>query len=263
MKKIVKFFKFAAGYLGFKFSDMTATFKGLGWYFKDLSSFRKAIKTQGNTEWPLMIYPIFKDKSDLSGSARGQYFFQDLYVANLIHKNNPLRHIDIGSRIDGFVAHVASFRKVEVMDIRPLTDELQNINFLQADLMQEDPDFFECTDSLSCLHTIEHFGLGRYNDPIDVDGHLKGLESMYKMLKQGGLFYFSTQIGPQKVAFNAHRIFSIKTLLNIFEGKYEILGFSYINDDDKLIVDAELTEEAIQSNFGCKLGCGIFVLRKV
>ncbi|SOE23311.1 protein of unknown function, DUF268 [Spirosomataceae bacterium TFI 002] len=263
MNKLRKGFNFIAAYLGFRFADLAATFKGLGWYFRDLSSFKEAIKVSGDSEWPMQLYPIFKDKSDMSGSARGQYFFQDLYVANLIHGNNPLRHIDIGSRIDGFVAHVASYRAIEVMDIRPLKDELQNISFLQADLMKEDPAFFECTDSLSCLHTIEHFGLGRYGDPIDIDGHLKGLESMYKMIKPGGLFYFSTQIGPQKVAFNAHRIFSMQTLLNIFKDKYEVLTFSYINDSDKLIIDAELTEEGIRTNYGCKMGCGIFILKKI
>ena len=33
---------------------------------------------------------------------------------------NLKRHVDIGSRLDGFVAHVASFREIEVLDIRPL-----------------------------------------------------------------------------------------------------------------------------------------------
>ena len=32
------------------------------------------------------------------------------------------------------------------------------------------------TDSLSCLHTLEHFGLGRYNDPINVKGFEIGLK---------------------------------------------------------------------------------------
>jgi hypothetical protein len=30
-------------------------------------------------------------------------------------------------------------------------------------------------DSLSCLHALEHFGLGRYGDPIDPRGHEKGI----------------------------------------------------------------------------------------
>ncbi|MBV5330073.1 MAG: DUF268 domain-containing protein, partial [Chlorobium sp.] len=46
-------------------------------------------------------------------------------------------------------------------------------------------------DSLSCLHALEHFGLGRYGDPIDPHGYADGLRNMVKILRQGGLFYLS------------------------------------------------------------------------
>jgi len=60
------------------------------------------------------------DRFDQSGTASGHYFHQDLLVASRIFINNPEKHVDIGSRIDGFVAHVASFREIEVFDIRSL-----------------------------------------------------------------------------------------------------------------------------------------------
>jgi hypothetical protein len=59
--------------------------------------------------------PILVDYTDNAGSSQGHYFHQDLLVASMICKKNPIKHIDIGSRIDGFVAHVASFRPIEVM----------------------------------------------------------------------------------------------------------------------------------------------------
>jgi len=62
------------------------------------------------------------DYYDNAGSASGHYFHQDLLVASFIFKKNPSRHIDIASRIDGFVAHVASFRKIDVMDVRDLNE---------------------------------------------------------------------------------------------------------------------------------------------
>ena len=81
-------------------------------------------------------FPILYDYNDKAGKAMGQYFHQDLLVASFIHDKNPIRHIDIGSRVDGFVAHVAAFRKIEVLDIRPLNQiGHENIQFLQADLM--------------------------------------------------------------------------------------------------------------------------------
>ena len=37
------------------------------------------------------------------------YFHQDFVVARKIFERNPRLHIDVGSRVDGFVAHVATF----------------------------------------------------------------------------------------------------------------------------------------------------------
>ncbi len=95
-------------------------------------------------------FPILTDYNDQAGAAGGHYFHQDLLVASLIHAANPHRHIDIGSRIEGFVAHVASFRKIEVMDIRDLQDTGHpNISFLKADLMDETNARANLTDSIT------------------------------------------------------------------------------------------------------------------
>ena len=80
---------------------------------------------------------ILFDYSDNAGNYKGHYFHQDLLVANFIYEQNPKRHIDIGSRVDGFVAHVASFRKIEVIDVRSLTkSKHKNIQFRQMDFMK-------------------------------------------------------------------------------------------------------------------------------
>lgn len=257
----MKLIYFALDYLGIDPRKAFTNFKGLFWYVRDISVFRKQFATS-DQPFKVRYIPVLTDKHDASGKARGQYFYQDLYAAHRIFVDNPARHIDIGSRVDGFVAHVAAFRKIEVFDIRPLPGTINNIEFVQADLMQFDARLAECTDSLSCLHTIEHFGLGRYGDPIDVDGHLKGLDTMYKLLKPDGRFYFSTQIGPQRIDFNSHRIFSLRYLLDYFAGKYDIERFAYIDDADNFFQDVALTPQLIANNAGCKMGCGIFVLVK-
>ena len=157
-----------------------------------------------------------------SGSANWHYFHQDLLVAQRIFEIKPITHLDIGSRVDGFVAHVASFRKIEVLDLRPTQAEVENISFKTADLMKVEDALLNYCDSLSCLHALKHFGLGRYNDPIQFDGYLDGLDSMYKILKRGGKFFLSVPIGKQRVEFNAHRVFSIRYLLKLFKGKYTV-----------------------------------------
>lgn len=75
--------------------------------------------------------------------------------------NNLQTHYDVGSRIDGFVAHVASFRKINVLDIRTLQSKTENIVFEQQDFMSLLKDSLkECTDSLSCLHALDISDLG-------------------------------------------------------------------------------------------------------
>ena len=116
---------------------------------------------------------ILFDYSANAGSYIGHYFHQDLLVAKFIYEKSPKRHIDIGSRMDGFVAHVAAFREIEVVDVRPLSrSKHENIKFTQVDFMKPQEDLGKA-DSVSCLHAIEHFGLGRYTDPNDVNGHEK------------------------------------------------------------------------------------------
>lgn len=225
---------------------------------------RKKFLRQNNTDFPEgRKYPCLTDADENSGTGRGAYFYQDLWVAQDIFKANPQKHVDIGSRIDGFVAHVAIFRSLEVMDIRPLNSDIPNVSFVQADLMQANEKIYDYCDSISCLHALEHFGLGRYGDPIDANGHIKGLQNINNILKKGGTFYFSVPMGPQRVEFNAHRVFSLTWLTDYFKDKYRVRSFSYIDDRGEGFRDVGLTSELIAANCGCWYGCAVFVLEKV
>jgi len=209
------------------------------------------------------LNPYPHEKKQQSGTAKGHYFHQDLLVARRIHERNPDRHVDVGSRIDGFVAHVASYRTIEVLDIRPLDSKIPNITFKQADLMSLPIDMSGYCDSLSCLHAIKHFGLGRYGDPIDFEGHIKGLNTLHAIVKPGGTLYLSCPIGPQRIEFNAHRVFDVSYLKSLFEGKFKLLNFSYVDDQGDLHENIDISQKRINQNFGCRYGCGIFELRKI
>lgn len=240
--------------------------RGLGPYLANRRALRAQIAaaTERSREFPLgPAHPCLTDRYAESGTARGDYFHQDLHVAQLVFRNNPARHVDVGSRVDGFVAHVASFRTVEVLDIRPLRTDATNITFRQRDLMEERPDMDDSTDSLSCLHTLEHFGLGRYGDPVDFDGYRRGWESLYRMLRSGGKFYFSVPIGPQRIEFDAHRVFSVPFLVGMMEGRYRIDSFAYVADSGEFVRDVDPRSPEAQNSFGCRYGCGIFELTKI
>ena len=245
---------------------MTIEFhKSSSWYKSDYISF---VNKMGDAKGLFPIsknMPCLNDKSEDAGSVNSHYFIQDLYVAQKVSQNNPKKHVDVGSRIDGFVAHVASFREIELIDVRKMESHIPNVIFKQADLMDETKVPKEYCDSVSSLHALEHFGLGRYGDPIDPDGHLKGFNNITKMLKTGGVFYFSVPMGRQRIDFNAHRVFGMPYLLNMVSKDFDIISFSYIDDKGIFHEDIEfsmVSDNHIQSSFDCEYGCAIFVLKK-
>ncbi len=248
--------------LGFFPKQFLFSLKGIPCFLRNRSQIKRQLSNSGIPFNITTYYPHLADRFDTAGSIPLHYFHQDLYVAQKIFKNNPVKHVDIGSRVDGFVAHIAAFRQIEVIDIREIKGNIPNVSFLRADLMSNDFNLHDYCDSISCLHTIEHFGLGRYGDSVDVNGHLKGLKNITNMLKKNGRLYLSTVIGPQRIEFDAHRVFSVKYLIDLIENDFTIENFSYIDDNNKLHVSAELSEKNIQNNFLCSYGCGIFELIK-
>ena len=147
-----------------------------------IADYFKLKSQKGGTFRLSPTHPCLHDRGESSGVASGHYFHQDLYVAQKIFEDRPNRHVDVGSSVESFVAHVAAFREIEVFDIRKLECKTNNILFKQLDLMKLTEEFNECTDSISCLHALEHFGLGRYGDTLDINGYVSGFENISKML---------------------------------------------------------------------------------
>jgi hypothetical protein len=211
--------------------------------------------------------PCLHDRYEEAGLTKSEYFWQDLLVAREIHSANPLKHADIGSRVDGFVAHIASFRECEVFDVRPISTTVPGVVFRQADLMSLDT-FSNNTleghyDSISCLHALEHFGLGRYGDPINPLGYKLGITSMAYLLQECGILYLSTPIGQERVEFNANWVFDPRNIVSCAEH----CGLTL----EKLIIissDSEPSEHKIDSD---SLGLlaqksyslGLFIFKKL
>jgi hypothetical protein len=209
---------------------------------------------KGTTDFKIASCPILSDAASSSGVAKGHYFHQDLWAARRIHAFKPIQHIDVGSRVDGFVAHLLTFMNVTVIDVRPLISKVPGLVFTQKDMMAVNGAEDLSSESVSCLHALEHFGLGRYGDPFDWNGWRKGLVNLASIVKEGGRLYLSVPIGPQVVEFNAHRIFAPQTIIN--EAKKQGLSlheFSFIDDDGNFHPGVKVD---IASD--CRYGCGCF-----
>lgn len=234
--------------------------RGLPRFVNDLITFRKSYTG------PLSWMPCLHDWYEEGGTTKSEYFWQDLLVARWVFDAEPERHVDIGSRVDGFVAHVASFRNIEVFDVRPISTQIPGVVFKQADLMRSDrlPNLGNgYCDSLSCLHAIEHFGLGRYGDPIDPMGHERGIANMTLLLKPGGTFYLSTPIGRERVEFNANRVFDPSDLIRLVVGHGLVLQkLTVIGAGGEVRDDVQITPEMLQTLAESTYNLGIFVFTK-
>lgn len=175
--------------------------KGTGRFLSQAIQFR--LKSR-NSNFKISL--ALSDYSDSAGSARGHYFWQDLICAQWIFDAKSPNHFDCGSRIDGFIAHLIPFTKVVQVDIRPMKIEIPNLEIVIGNAQENLSAYAGKYQSVSSLHSIEHFGLGRYGDPIDPMGHVKGLKNISECVSASGTLYVSFPIGEASVEFNAQRV---------------------------------------------------------
>lgn len=185
-------------------------------FMKDMEQYqilnkRESFKINEKTLWP-----VINEKFEDAGIIQN-YFWQDLWAAKLVFNNRPEIHYDIGSRLDGFIAHILAMGiPVKMIDIRPFPTEIEGLDTIVDDatcLRQFEDNSIE---SLSALCSLEHFGLGRYGDSIDPEACFKCFEAIQDKLKAGGQLYLSVPIGKERLEFNAHRVFFASTIVNQF-----------------------------------------------
>lgn len=232
---------------------------------RERRSFLEQMKSSSfGDDFPLgSSYRVYRDRYMGAGISSGHYFHQDLLVARKVFADKPHRHLDVGSSMYGFVSHVASFREIDVLDVRPLKSQTPGVTFHQADVMNLNGKWDEYADSVSCLHALEHFGLGRYGDPIDVDGWHKGLTGLHRLCKVGGKLYLSVPTSSwQRVEFNAHRVFSLPFIRRHLTYKFKIESLSFVADNGDLETDLDPFSEIADASFSAHYGLSIWELRK-
>lgn len=212
-------------------------------------------------------YLRLKDYKYSSGSASGHYFNQDLLVANLIFKTSPEIHLDIGGRMDGLIAHLLSFnQKVTMADVRKSEYEHPNLESLIIDLTNAESvlEIKNKYQSVSCLHTIEHFGLGRYGDNLDPIGHFNGLKNICSLIAISGTLYLSHPTGRSRTEFNGHRIINTKDMIYIFkELQLKPESLYLINDKGDLLPDIINSDFSRIDTKNYEYGLAIWKLKKL
>jgi SAM-dependent methyltransferase len=201
------------------------------------------------------INPQLSDRASVTPIDR-HYTYHPAWAARVLAKTRPNKHIDISSIVN-FCAVVSAFIPVEFYDFRPAPVELDGLYTGAADLTRLHFANDSIT-SLSCMHVIEHIGLGRYGDPLDPDGDLKAIGELVRVLAPGGDLMVATPVGRPRVAFNAHRVYDHEAFARYF-APLELVEFALIEEQGEggLIVAPPAERVRAES-----YGCGCFWFRK-
>jgi hypothetical protein len=144
------------------------------------------------------------------------YFYQGAWLARRVCSHSITGHVDIGSSVLT-ISVLSAYIDTIFVDFRPLKTTLPGLISIAGNIL----DLYFDTNSLrsvSCLHVIEHIGLGRYGDPIDPMGSAKAALELQRVVVSGGSLFISLPVGRERVCFNAHRVHSPTSVLRLFPG---------------------------------------------
>ena len=180
-----------------------------------------------------------------------QYIYHVGWAIRLIARLKPAKHVDISSQVY-FPVTLSAIVPVKYYEFRPAPLRFSDLESLAGDLHAL-PMATGSVPSLSCMHVIEHIGLGRYGDPIDPAGDLKAVAELIRVLAPGGTFLFVTPTGRPRICFNAHRVYSHRQVVEMFM-PLVLKEFALLPDDPSggLVQDAPVALADAQS-YGC--GC--------
>ncbi len=202
-------------------------------------------------------YPCLHDSQSISGFDR-HYIYSLAWAARLLAKQKPEGHVDISSSLY-FSSIVSAFIPITFYDFHKADVKLNNLSTGTVDLLHL-PFADKSISSLSCMHVIEHMGLGRYGDNLDIDGDLKAIEELKRVLAIGGSLLFVIPIGKPKVMFNAHRIYSLDQVISYFSD-FSLTEFALVPDnpqDGELVANPPMDIIKAQS-----YGCGCFCFERM
>lgn len=208
--------------------------------------------SMSNKHEEIKIHPIFLQHTKASFDTH--YTYQSAWASRRLVKNCPSLHVDVSSDLR-FVTQLSAFFPVTYLEFRPPHITLPGLTVLHASITNL-PFADQIIDSLSCLHVIEHIGLGRYGDPINPDGYLLALRELERVLSVNGRLYISAPIGNAITMFNAHRIFDPSHLPFLLPNLI-LEEFSVVTTDRRFEEHVPFANYARE-----EYACGLYVFRR-
>ncbi|MEM8735962.1 MAG: DUF268 domain-containing protein [Planctomycetota bacterium] len=179
------------------------------------------------------------------------YVYHTAWAARVVAELKPSKHIDISS-YTYFATLTSAFLPVEFYDYRPADIHLSNLECGAADLCQLTFPT-QSVESISCMHTIEHIGLGRYGDPLDAAGDKKALAELQRVVAPGGSLLIVVPVGEPRIQFNAHRIYAPQMIRELLP-ELELKQLAVLPDENSQgLVENPSEEFVLDQTYAC--GC--------
>lgn len=191
---------------------------------------------ESRPDWPIFYveerwgdeFP--NDESSRSYPKAHPYLTGMQYVINRTPRQNGRKLLDIGSPLAQNVCMASIGFDLTVVDVRPHPDaEELGLKWVEAsacNLPFEDASW----DLMTSCWVMSHVGDQRYGDDFEIDGDLKMLGELTRVLKPGGTLILGVGLVDVECSmlFNIHRIYSWTWLHEQF-GK---VGLEVINQKD-------------------------------
>ena len=257
MKNVLIRINFISNQFGIDFRILFFGLKNFFPYLRDFFYFCS------RTKEVMRFLPSLHDKGKESGGSSSEYFIQDLFVAQLLYKLKASRILDVGSRVDGFVSNVASYSNVDICDIRPLKTSFKNIKFIKIDICQPviKQNLLKKYKYVTCLHALEHFGLGRYGDNLSPDSYKNAVLNLSNLMSNDGLLFLSVPVGKSRVEFNSHRVFDAKSLLEVCIA-YNLKLYRFFTIFNTKLVEHNVKDINYRKIIRDNYALGIFIFKK-
>lgn len=194
-------------------------------------------------------YPCLADKVTAT-PFDPHYFYQGAWLARRVATGRPSLHVDIASSALT-MSVLSAVCPTVFLDYRPLRVNLDGLTSVAGSVTHL-PFASASIQSLSCLHVIEHIGLGRYGDPLDPTGSIRAAHELVRVLAPGGRLYLSVPVGRERVCFNAHRVVSPATVQSWF-APLDLKHFALVGDDGRFSESCH-----VMAGEGLEYGCGLF-----
>jgi hypothetical protein len=224
------------------------------WFWKSMDEYRELSRREG-MDVPVQRAPVFFQRKTRS-TFDAHYVYQAAWATKRIVEGRPASHVDVSSNIP-FVAALSAVVPVRFLEFRPPALTLPGLTVEHGDILKL-PMAARSVSSLSCLHVVEHVGLGRYGDPLDPRGMEKACQELGRVLGKGGSLFLSTPVGRRCTFFNMHRVSDPSDIMGMLGPELALQEFSVVTDDGSYLEGVRPEDFASQ-----KYACGLYWMTRV